>query len=435
MKGLGTYSRSNARRVSCQASGAKHAFIFGVGGYTSIAMGNILHSRGWRVSGTYRSEASAEKLRQRKPWDLVHFDPCRRPGFISDELLDALSRSSHVLSSIPPIALPLYDPVLAAQLKALRSVHTQFDWVGNLSSTGVYGDYGGNWVDERSEPRSLSTRGFVRREHEAAWAAAAAAAARPSLPLHIFRLGGIYGPGRSVLESIRRQDGMAVGKEGSGNQQRRGRQKFTSRCHVSDICSAVIASMERAWPVLPEDAASFARPPSDESGPASKEMNEGGESSARDTAALPLDAADITCIVDDDPAPRFQVVAYTQALLANTRLPGSSGQAPADVQHPGFLSSTSTRECPQPSWSPFSQSHLPAGQSEASGSVGLDGRGSQERSSRAEGMEEKRVSNAKMKRELLPELQYPSYREGMQAIVGGNLHPFDRTDLIHLGLL
>jgi len=165
------------------------------------------------------------------------------------------------------------------------------------------------------------------------------------------------------------------------------------------------------------------------------------ESSTQNSRALPWDAADITCVVDDDPAPRSQVIAYTQALLANTRLPGPADQVSADVQHPGSFPSASAIEFPRPSWSlstttttTSSQSSSSLVQSEAPETLGLGGSGSQGRNSHAEGLEEKRVSNAKMKRELLPELQYPSYREGMQEIVGGDLRPFDSIDLVNLGL-
>eukprot|EP00967_Tisochrysis_lutea_P053141 scaffold66003_cov17-Tisochrysis_lutea.AAC.2 len=135
------------------------------------------------------------------------------------------------------------------------------------------------------------------------------------------------------------------------------------------------------------------------------------------------------------------VIAYTQALLANTRLPGPADQVSADVQHPGSFPSASAIEFPRPSWSlstttttTSSQSSSSLVQSEAPETLGLGGSGSQGRNSHAEGLEEKRVSNAKMKRELLPELQYPSYREGMQEIVGGDLRPFDSIDLVNLGL-
>ena len=103
--------------------------------------------------------------------------------------------ATHVVTSVPPAGLPLYDPVTRAQLGAVAAraaaaragAAPPLRWLGVLSSTSVYGDHGGGWVDESSAAAAASSRGLVRLEHERAWAALAA---REGLPLHIFRLAG-----------------------------------------------------------------------------------------------------------------------------------------------------------------------------------------------------------------------------------------------------
>ncbi|KAJ9510449.1 hypothetical protein QJQ45_015894 [Haematococcus lacustris] len=224
-------ARAGADPVQVTSAAPSRAFLFGIG-YTSIGLGNMLEKQGWQVMGTCRSDTSLRELQALKPsWQVLPFDPCTKPGFISDELLEALCGSSHVLSSIPPLALPLYDPALRTQLAALKAAgllmgpQSPLQWLGYLSSTGVYGDHGGDWVAEHSPCLSRSSRGQIRLQHEMAWAAAAV---KQRLPLHIFRLGGIYGPGRSVLSSLGGGEGPVHAPRVAGAEEEQGSRPSSS---------------------------------------------------------------------------------------------------------------------------------------------------------------------------------------------------------------
>jgi nucleoside-diphosphate-sugar epimerase len=140
-----------------------------------------------------------------------------------DAVRGALARASHVLSSVPPSRETGEDPVLETYGDAL-SHH----WIGYLSSTGVYGDAGGAWVDE-SMPTVAETgagRRNARAEADKAWL---------ELGARVFRLPGIYGPNRSAFDRLR---------EGKARRIDMPDQVF-SRCHVDDIVSGVIAAIER----------------------------------------------------------------------------------------------------------------------------------------------------------------------------------------------
>ena len=172
-----------------------HLFILGLG-YAGSVIRAAAEARGWRVTGT----GSAGEL-----------------DFESDEAVrTALATATHVLSSVPPF--DGRDPVLARYGDALGH-----DWLGYLSSTGVYGDTGGAWVDE-SAPVGTGRR-TARAEADAAWLARGA---------RMFRLPGIYGPGRSALGRVR---------EGRAHRIDLPDQVF-SRVHVEDIASGVLAAFD-----------------------------------------------------------------------------------------------------------------------------------------------------------------------------------------------
>ena len=107
-----------------------------------------------------------------------------------------------------------------------------FDWVGYLSTTGVYGDRGGARVDEASALRPTTTRGRRRVDAEAAWLGLHR---DHGLPVHVFRLAGIYGPGRSQLDQVRAGRARRIVKPG----------QVFSRIHVDDIAAVLDASMQR----------------------------------------------------------------------------------------------------------------------------------------------------------------------------------------------
>ncbi len=144
----------------------------------------------------------------------------------------ALDGATHILISIPPggagdRVARHHGPDMAA-LEGLQ-------WVGYLSSTGVYGDTGGRWVDESSAIKPTSERSRRRAAAEAAWLDMAGAA---GLPVHVFRLAGIYGPGRSVLERIRNGEARRIEKPGH----------LFGRVHVDDVAGVLTASMARPMP-------------------------------------------------------------------------------------------------------------------------------------------------------------------------------------------
>jgi nucleoside-diphosphate-sugar epimerase len=172
-------------------------FIFGLG-YTAQRIASAVRAMGWEVSGTGSSG-----------------------GFSFDDASSvrlALAQATHILSSVPPLVDG--DPVLNAYEAAVAASPAR--WRGYLSSTGVYGDSGGAWVDENAP---IKGRRISRNEADQDWL---------SLGAHVFRLPGIYGPGRSALDRVR---------EGKAHRIDLPDQIF-SRIHVDDIVAAVIASFD-----------------------------------------------------------------------------------------------------------------------------------------------------------------------------------------------
>ena len=141
----------------------------------------------------------------------------------------ALARATHVLSSVPP--QPTGDPVLATCGRLLRDAR----WLGYLSTTGVYGDTGGAWVDETAPTRPQQPRSIARLAAERAWQTLGLEA---GAIVDVFRLPGIYGPGRSALDQVREGRARRIDKPG---------QSF-SRIHVADIAATVMASLTRPSP-------------------------------------------------------------------------------------------------------------------------------------------------------------------------------------------
>jgi hypothetical protein len=176
--------------------------IFGMG-YTATRLADTLRADGWLVTGTKRMSGG----------DAVAFDD-------SAAVLSALETATHILSSVPPMAEG-GDPVLLKYGAAIAARAPA--WIGYLSSTGVYGDTGGAWVDE-SAPIG-SGRRTARAEADLAWQALCQ-------DVHVFRLPGIYGPGRSALERV---------AEGKAHRIDMPDQIF-SRVHVDDIVYAVMAA-------------------------------------------------------------------------------------------------------------------------------------------------------------------------------------------------
>jgi nucleoside-diphosphate-sugar epimerase len=186
-------------------------------GYCADALAALLLPQGWRVIGTARSPARADELRR------IGVDPLIYPC----DLSPALASASHILISAAPDAAG--DIFLAQAGDAIRA--SRAAWVGYLSTTAVYGDHQGAWVDETTPPRPQSGRAAARVLAESQWLAT-------GLPVHIFRLAGIYGPGRGPFQKIR---------DGSARQIIKKNQVF-SRIHVDDIAQVLAASIARPKP-------------------------------------------------------------------------------------------------------------------------------------------------------------------------------------------
>ncbi len=196
----------------------KHMISFGHG-YSAQALARVLLPLGWRISGTTRSAEGAERLAATGITPLL---------WGSDAVTDALAGATHLLTSVAPDATS--DPVLRLYRDAIAAAPLQ--WAGYLSTTGVYGDHQGGWVDEGTPLTPGTERGRARVLAEAEWTAI------PGLPLHIFRLAGIYGPGRGPFEKVRNGTARRIIKPG----------QVFSRTHVDDIAQVLAASIARPDP-------------------------------------------------------------------------------------------------------------------------------------------------------------------------------------------
>ena len=269
-------------------------------GYSARALARILLPRGWRVIGTTRSPQRAAGLRE------SGVEPLVWPG----DGPVSLAGVTHLLVSAGPDERG--DPVLNALGDAIAAAAPGLAWAGYLSTTAVYGDHRGGWVDENTALTPASRRGRWRVAAEAQWRAV------PGLPLHIFRLAGIYGPGRGPLAKLREGSARRIVKPG----------QVFSRIHVEDIAQVLAASM--------------ARP----------------------------DPGAVYNLCDDDPAPPEDVIEHGANLLG----------------------------LPVPPAIPFDRADLTP-------------------MARSFYGESKRVRNDRIKTELGVVLKYPSYRDGLAALV------------------
>ena len=207
-----------------------HLFIFGLG-FAGMALARDLMSQGdgsgWRVSGTCRSSRQCKELAARSegvditalPFDGTH-------GSI--EIEKALAEADHVLVCIPP-GRENSDPVLTHFTEIFASSN-RHKWLGYLSTTGVYGDREGGWVDETSPILPASPRAVRRAEAEAMWITLGQ---HHHAPVHIFRLAGIYGPGRNVIRSLLDGKARRITKKNH----------VFSRIHLADLVTILKASM------------------------------------------------------------------------------------------------------------------------------------------------------------------------------------------------
>ncbi len=233
------------------SDGEPRLFCFGFG-YSAAALAARLRPRGWRLAGTGRT---VEKVTAMAAGEVDGFLFDRNRAL--DDPAAALEGTTHLLSSVPPDAAG--DPVLDQHAADIAGCKT-LQWVGYLSTTGVYGDRAGDWVDEDSALTPTGTRGERRLAAERAWLSLQ----RDGGPaVQVFRLAGIYGPGRNAFQALRAGRAQRIDKPG----------QVFSRIHVDDIARVLDASI--------------ARP------------NAGG----------------VYNVCDDDPAPPQEVIAFASELL------------------------------------------------------------------------------------------------------------------------
>lgn len=196
--------------------------VFGHG-YSAGFLTPLLTARGWQVTGTTRDDPDRVAAAGAVPllW----------PGS-EYALRTAIAQADAILVSTAPG--PDGDPVLAAFRDDLACARPR--WLGYLSTTGVYGDRDGGWVDEESVLDGSGPRGQARIAAEGAWQDLARA---HNLPLHIFRLAGIYGPGRGPFQKVRDGTARRIIKPG----------QVFSRIHVEDIAQVLLASIDAPDPI------------------------------------------------------------------------------------------------------------------------------------------------------------------------------------------
>ena len=197
-----------------------HLLIFGFG-YTAHFLAQKAREINIQITATTRDR---DALGYNRAFDceLIHF---------SEKSIEvALKTASHVLISTPPNH-DHGDPVLMKFGHLLKKYIKNIQWIGYLSSTGVYGDHQGYWVDESSPSIALGNQGKLRLAAENEWCLFAKA---QQLPLTIFRLAGIYGPQRNVLARLMAGKDDTIIKDG----------QFFSRIHVEDIVLAILAVMQ-----------------------------------------------------------------------------------------------------------------------------------------------------------------------------------------------
>lgn len=277
-------------------------FIFGLG-YVGQHFAQALKAQGWRVGGTTRSASQAELLNS-QGFEAVIWDGA------SPLPLESFKGASHYLITIPPDDEG--DPVF----RWVDFEGVPVTWLGYVSSTAVYGDHQGLWVTETSALNPTSSRGKQRCMAESQWLGKHAEDS--SFPIHIFRLSGIYGPGRSVLDRIHAGTAERLDKPGH----------VFSRIHIEDIVGVLEASVKKPQP------------------------------------------GEIYNLADDEPASTADVIAYGCALLG--------------IEVPPLI--------------PFEEENLSPMLREFYA-------------------DNKRVSNEKMKTALGVNLKYPTYREGLKALI------------------
>jgi dTDP-4-dehydrorhamnose reductase len=278
--------------------------IFGFG-YTANYLAALATAQHFEITGTSRSKETRNQL-QTIGYKIVDFAP--------DAVVPLLHKTTHLLISTP-LDKNWQDPVLTNFENEIRKEAAHLEWIGYLSTTGVYGDHQGAWIDESTTPNPSNERAAGRRHAETQWLALGE---HIQVPTHVFRLAGIYGPRRNALRALKEGNARPIYKEG----------QVFSRIHVEDIARILVASMNHP---------------------------QGGN---------------IYNVCDDLPAPSHEIIEYAAEIM----------------------------QLPKPERIPFAQANL----SEM-------GKEFYESS--------RRVRNDKVKKELGIMLKYPTYREGLNAML------------------
>lgn len=198
-----------------------HMLFLGLG-YSAGVIAEALAARGWRVSGTARSETGVRAIEARG-WRGIPFDGTAP----SSSLAEVLESVTHILVSIPPAEVG--DPALVHHAGDIVAA-PQLGWIGYFSTVGVYGDEGGGWVDETTPCQPKSERGKRRLLAEEAWQRLGL---QCGSDMFVFRLPGIYGPGRSAIDSMKAGTARRIIKPG----------QVFNRIHVEDIARVVQAAI------------------------------------------------------------------------------------------------------------------------------------------------------------------------------------------------
>ncbi len=203
----------------------KSLFCFGLG-YSAKFLVNQLAKKDWKITGTARTQQGVKQI-IKLGYDGLQFTGLEK----SDHITEALETATHILVSASPGANG--DPVLAHHLDDLNPAKLR--WIGYLSTVGVYGNWDGAWVDESNETRPVSQRSKYRVEAENKWLEVFN---RINIPVHIFRLAGIYGPSRNAFIKLQNGTARRIIKPG----------QVFNRIHAEDIAGVLEASIRKPNP-------------------------------------------------------------------------------------------------------------------------------------------------------------------------------------------
>ena len=390
----GSWIGANSTGVVSALRSMDHIFVFGVGYTGEWFCRTVRHiaeetfNAGTkdlnrpRISASTRCPEKAHLLRTSGLVDDVHiFDIENEYKGLDARGRAALSSSSHVLVTCPPVADFDQDPLITLHLDVLRS-SARLRWVGYLSTTGVYGNHDGAWVHEDSDTLCGATirpsmrlrlaaeqewlrpsfvkesqpRELARKEHEVQTQMHNA----PQLPVHIFRLAGIYGPGRSALDTVRRvmlreeSEARSTLASSGGVTDSAMALQWVNRIHVVDICGVLLASIARPSP------------------------------------------GTVYNVADNCPASRQEVLTFASKLLLNSTKPTVTE---------GHITERASRDA------------LDLLIANVLSSSGRADSSTSERRMRTLNKENKRVQNTRLSNELKYSLRFPTYVEGLGQIL------------------